>query len=117
MNTDDLENFEAERELQLAQEYQDVVSMFRFAVESERRFYLANEVVTRVASDGPRPLIEWSLEGPPQELDGCVEPNPISCRLARPGRNSYNAGHPDAPHAGALIIAVLVETLHEPDPA
>ena len=61
MNTDDLENFEAERELQLAQEYQDVVSMFRFAVESERRFYLANEVVTRVASDGPRPLIEVEL--------------------------------------------------------
>ena len=61
MNTDDLENFEAERELQLAQEYQDVVSMFRFAVESERRFYLANEVVTRVAVDGPRPLIEVEL--------------------------------------------------------
>ena len=61
MNTDDLENFEAERELQLAPEYQDVVSMFRFAVESERRFYLANEVVTRVAADGPRPLIEVEL--------------------------------------------------------
>ncbi len=61
MNTDDLENFEAERELKLAQEYQDVVSMFRFAVESERRFYLANEVVTRVAADGPRPLIEVEL--------------------------------------------------------
>jgi hypothetical protein len=61
LNTDDLENFEAERELQLAQEYQDVVSMFRFAVESERRFYLANEVVTRVAADGPRPLIEVEL--------------------------------------------------------
>ena len=61
LNTDDLENYEAERELQLAQEYQDVVSMFRFAVESERRFYLANEVVTRVAADGPRPLIEVEL--------------------------------------------------------
>jgi hypothetical protein len=61
LNTDDLENFEAERELQLAQEYQDVVSMFRFAVGSERRFYLANEVVTRVAADGPRPLIEVEL--------------------------------------------------------
>ena len=61
MNTDDLENYEAERELQLAQEYQDVVSMFRFAVESERRFYLANEVVTRVTADGPRPLIEVEL--------------------------------------------------------
>ena len=39
-----LENFEADRELQLAQEYQDVSRMFRFAVETDRRFYLANEV-------------------------------------------------------------------------
>ena len=58
MNTDDLENFEAERELKLAQEYQDVVSMFRFAVETERRFYLANSVEVSVAGDPARPLIE-----------------------------------------------------------
>ena len=37
LSADDLENFEAERELQLAQEYQDVAAMFRFAVETERR--------------------------------------------------------------------------------
>ena len=61
MNTDDLENFEAERELQLAQEYQDVVGMFRFAVETERRFYLANAVSTTVTVDGTRPLIEVEL--------------------------------------------------------
>ena len=61
MNTDDLENFEAERELQLAQEYQDVVGMFRFAVETERRFYLANSVTSTVTVDGTRPLIEVEL--------------------------------------------------------
>ena len=44
VSAEDLENFEAERELQLAQEYQDIATMFRFAVETERRFYLANEV-------------------------------------------------------------------------
>ena len=44
MSSDDLENFEAERELHLAQEYQDVAGMFRYAVETERRFYLANDV-------------------------------------------------------------------------
>ena len=44
MSTEDLENYEADRELQLAQEYQDVAGMFRYAVETERRFYLANEV-------------------------------------------------------------------------
>ena len=47
MSSDDLENFEAERELQLAQEYQDVAAMFRYAVETERRFYLANDVKLR----------------------------------------------------------------------
>lgn len=61
MSSDDLENFEAERELQLAHEYQDVASMFRFAVETERRFYLANEVNVSVKGDGPRPLIEVEM--------------------------------------------------------
>ena len=58
MNTDDLENFEAEREYKLAQEYQDVVGMFRYAVETERRFYLANAVEVTVTGDSTRPLIE-----------------------------------------------------------
>jgi hypothetical protein len=61
LNTDDLENFEAERELQLAQEYQDVVGMFKFAVETDRRFYLANNVDVKVLSDGPRPILEVVL--------------------------------------------------------
>ena len=61
MNTDDLDNFEAEREMQLAQEYQDVVGMFRYAVETDRRFYLANNVDVRVLSEGPRPILEVEL--------------------------------------------------------
>ena len=61
MNTDDLDNFEAEREMQLAQEYQDVVSMFRYAVETDRRFYLANAVDVKVLAEGPRPLLEVTL--------------------------------------------------------
>ena len=61
MNTDDLDNFEAEREMQLAQEYQDVVGMFRYAVETDRRFYLANNVDVRVLSEGPRPILEVVL--------------------------------------------------------
>jgi hypothetical protein len=61
MSSDDLDDFEAERELQLAQEYQDVVGMFRYAVETERRFYLANSVEVQVLSDGSRPLIEVRL--------------------------------------------------------
>jgi hypothetical protein len=61
LSSDDLENFEAERELQLAQEYQDVASMFKYAVETERRFYLANEVNVTVSGDGARPVIEVEL--------------------------------------------------------
>ena len=61
VSTEDLENYEAERELQLAQEYQDVSGLFRFAVETERRFYLANEVNVRMLDEGPRPLVEVEL--------------------------------------------------------
>ena len=61
MSSDDLENYEAERELQLAQEYQDVAAMFRFAVETERRFYLANAVQITQIADAARPLIEVVL--------------------------------------------------------
>lgn len=62
MNTDDLENFEAERELKLAQEYQDVTGMFRYAIETDRRFYLANSVDVTVKGDSARPLIEVILK-------------------------------------------------------
>jgi len=61
LSSDDLENFEAERELQLAQEYQDVAGMFRYAVETERRFYLANDVKLNVSGDASRPVIEVEL--------------------------------------------------------
>ncbi|MCE9621047.1 MAG: DUF2469 domain-containing protein [Actinomycetia bacterium] len=61
MSSDDLENFEAERELQLAQEYQDIAGMFRFAVETERRFYLANDVKLTVNGEGARQAIEVEL--------------------------------------------------------
>lgn len=62
MNADDLDDFEAERELALAHEYQDVVGMFRFAVETERRFYLANAVEVNVTGDPSRPLIEVVMD-------------------------------------------------------
>lgn len=61
MDADELDNFEADREYKLAQEYQDVVGMFRYAVETERRFYLANDVSLRVTGDAARPLIEVEM--------------------------------------------------------
>lgn len=44
MSAEDLERYEIEMELALYREYRDVVRMFRYIVETERRFYLANEV-------------------------------------------------------------------------
>ncbi|MEX0754263.1 MAG: DUF2469 family protein [Actinomycetota bacterium] len=44
MSDDDIERFEEERELELYREYRDVLPMFSFVVETERRFYLANDV-------------------------------------------------------------------------
>ncbi|AHU88981.1 DUF2469 domain-containing protein [Trueperella pyogenes] len=44
----ELENFEADAELGLYREYRDVVSLFQFVVETERRFYLANDVDVKV---------------------------------------------------------------------
>lgn len=49
---EDIERFEEERELELYREYRDVVPMFQFAVETERRFYLANQVDLRQRDDG-----------------------------------------------------------------
>ncbi len=44
MSAEDLERYETEIELQLYKEYRDVLPMFRYVVETERRFYLANGV-------------------------------------------------------------------------
>lgn len=41
---EDLDQFEAEVELELYREYRAVLPMFKYVVETERRFYLANHV-------------------------------------------------------------------------
>jgi hypothetical protein len=46
-SSEELEHYESDMELALYREYRDVLSMFRYAVETERRFYLANEVNVR----------------------------------------------------------------------
>ncbi len=52
MNEDDLDAYDRDAELQLFREYRDVVSQFSFVVETERRFYLANEVQQTVRQIG-----------------------------------------------------------------
>ncbi len=46
----DLESYESDQELALYREYRDVVNLFRFVVETERRFYLANECDVQIRS-------------------------------------------------------------------
>ena len=53
MSSEDLEKYESEMELQLYREYRDIVRQFSYVVETERRFYLANQVDLHVRnSDG-----------------------------------------------------------------
>ena len=61
MSADDLENYEADRELLLAQEYRDVSGLFRYAVETERRFYLANDVKVDTQHVGAKVWFEVEL--------------------------------------------------------
>ncbi len=61
MSSEDLERYEAEIELQLYKEYKDVAPMFSYVVETERRFYLANEVDQTVHDDGGRSWVELEL--------------------------------------------------------
>ncbi|EIV95943.1 MULTISPECIES: DUF2469 domain-containing protein [Frankia] len=54
MSAEDLEKYETEMELQLYREYRDVVGLFSYVIETERRFYLANEyqIEVRNSTDG-----------------------------------------------------------------
>ena len=54
MSAEDLEKYEAEMELQLYREYRDVVGLFTHVVETERRFYLTNDVDLKVRGRGQR---------------------------------------------------------------
>ena len=77
MSDEDIERFEDDMELRLWREYRDVLPMFSYVVETERRFYLANKVeLTRHESPGG----VWF------ELDlADVPAGPV--RVTRPGRD------------------------------
>jgi len=61
MSAEDLERYETEIELALFQEYRAVLPMFRYVVETERRFYLANDVQMEARGDGARAYFEVKL--------------------------------------------------------
>ena len=53
MGEEELDDYESTLELALVQEYKAVVGMFDYAVETDRRFYLANIVELDVKSTTP----------------------------------------------------------------
>jgi hypothetical protein len=61
MGEEELDDYEATLELALVQEYKDVLATFAFAVETDRRFYLANDVAVEVRQAGSPTLLEVTL--------------------------------------------------------
>ena len=62
MSAEDLEKYETEMELQLYREYRDVVGLFSYVVETERRFYLTNSVDLQTRStDGGEVFFEVTM--------------------------------------------------------
>jgi hypothetical protein len=62
VSAEDLERYETEIELQLYKEYRDVLPMFAYVVETERRFYLTNAVNMEVKNEQGRVYFELSLQ-------------------------------------------------------
>ena len=62
MSSEDLERYETEIELQLYKEYRDVLPMFAYVVETERRFYLTNAVEMDVKNEQGRVYFELNLQ-------------------------------------------------------
>ncbi|MGQ0625886.1 MAG: DUF2469 domain-containing protein [Sporichthyaceae bacterium] len=61
MSAEDLENYESEMELALYREYRDVVGLFAYVVETERRFYLTNKVDLQVRTDTGETYFEVTM--------------------------------------------------------
>ena len=61
MEPEDFDDYDREAELALYREYRDIVSQFRYVVETERRFYLANEVTREVRERGTDFYFELTL--------------------------------------------------------
>jgi hypothetical protein len=61
MSSEDLERYESDMELALYREYRDVVGIFKYVVETDRRFYLCNAVDVKVRSETGDAYFEVTL--------------------------------------------------------
>lgn len=62
MSDESLEKYESDVELKIYREYRDVLPMFKYVVETERRFYLANSVEVKTLNVGGAAHFEIDLE-------------------------------------------------------
>src|SRR4051794_12678429 len=61
MSAEDLEKYETEMELHLYREYRDVVGIFKYVVETDRRFYLCNQVDVKARTEAGDVFFEGSM--------------------------------------------------------
>ena len=61
MSAEDLEKYETEMELNLYREYRDVVGIFKYVVETDRRFYLCNQVDVKARTEAGDVFFEVTL--------------------------------------------------------
>ena len=61
MSAEDLEKYETEMELTLYREYRDVVGIFKYVVETDRRFYLCNQVDVKARTEAGDVFFEVTL--------------------------------------------------------
>lgn len=62
MGEEDLERYESDVELRIYKEYRDVLPMFKYVIETERRFYLANQVDVQTVRNDASVYFELTLE-------------------------------------------------------
>ncbi|WP_183093466.1 DUF2469 domain-containing protein [Nocardioides stalactiti] len=61
MSAEELEKYETEQELTLYREYRDVVKIFKYVVETDRRFYLCNSVDVKARTEAGEVFFEVTI--------------------------------------------------------
>ena len=61
MSAEELEKYETEMELHLYREYRDVAGIFKYVVETDRRFYLCNQVDVKARTEAGDVFFEVSM--------------------------------------------------------
>ncbi len=106
---EELEKYEVDQELRLYREYRDVLPMFSFVVETERRFYLANKVeVTRHGDEGwvevqMNDAWVWDMHRPARFVTKVrvLTTHDVNVEEIKPGEIPDLSEHPDPPRATA----------------